>query len=562
MTNRERTRALTLGPRMMLFECTDHESFDQLRDQLQQILTAVTEVGHPSGIREVSLQYVDEIRHPSATTPHDWQRLVVPLAVGLTDLLDVGAQQTAGIAIYELSPHQQLKVNYAAVADGFAVNPNGPLRVAPSEGGPHFRLDLESQWSAPGDDAVPAFDVEPVLVIADELHTPISEAFEGLIQDRLREYFRGNETPDLSPAESSTALPYNADEPAVNVAYAKEIFYPISPTMLNLGDLGLQLLEPRGRFDCLGSPELSDLMARYAEEPIHGQFVFNAQEVERETAPTSKMPTDMIAQLSAMPPVVNSVKQFKVVDDLPSASEMIPWHIHGHWPKLSDEFAANYGAVLQKRYLPQLTLTEQLAAPSFGEQILTARATADSLRVIAQLRQLLAQAVSRYEHLDHTARLERLRETAAVLGKREPLDLLTSLADERGLSWHTISIMLGVSSSAVRKWRRGANVAPENREQIAALVAFFEQVDEIQEPIADVGSWMEMRVREDTMLTRPSSTPPGPGTVGCCFEWMRGYVDATAMLDRFYDSWRERYARDTNFHAVETEAGERAIVPR
>jgi uncharacterized protein (TIGR04255 family) len=193
MTNRERTRALTLGPRMMLFECTDHESFDQLRDQLQQILTAVIEVGHPSGIREVSLQYVDEIRHPGATTPHDWQNLVAPVAVGPTDLLDAGARQTAGIAVYELSPHQQLKVNYAAVADGFAVNPNGPLRVAPSEGGPHFRLDLESQWSAPGDDAVPAFDVEPVLAIADELHTPISEAFERLIQDRLREYFRGND---------------------------------------------------------------------------------------------------------------------------------------------------------------------------------------------------------------------------------------------------------------------------------------------------------------------------------------------------------------------------------
>ena len=51
---------------------------------------------------------------------------------------------------------------------------------------------------------------------------------------------------------------------------------------------------------------------------------------------------------------------------------------------------------------------------------------AGSLRTLAQLRELLAQAVTRYEQLDHTARLERLRETAAALGKREPLDLLTS----------------------------------------------------------------------------------------------------------------------------------------
>ena len=74
---------------MMLYECTDHESFDRLRDQLQQVLIAVTEVGRPSGIRDVSLQYVDEIRYPGATTPGDWQTLVAPAAVGPTNLLDV-----------------------------------------------------------------------------------------------------------------------------------------------------------------------------------------------------------------------------------------------------------------------------------------------------------------------------------------------------------------------------------------------------------------------------------------------------------------------------------------
>ncbi len=73
---------------------------------------------------------------------------------------------------------------------------------------------------------------------------------------------------------------------------------------------------------------------------------------------------------------------------------------------------------------------------------------------------------------------------------------------------------------------------------------------------------MEMPVREDTTLTPALIYAHGPEQRWLLLEWMRGYVDATVMLDRFDESWRERYARDPNFHVVETEAGERAIVPR
>ena len=156
-----------------------------------------------------------------------------------------------GIAIYELSPHQQLRVNYAAAADGFAVNPDGPLRVASSEGGPHFRLDLESQWSAPGDDAVPTFDVESVLAIADELHNPIKEAFECLIQDRLREFSEATMTPDLLPAESAIGHVHSGGELDANVAHDKQISY--RGIMPNMGHFGSHMLGPRGRFDHLGS---------------------------------------------------------------------------------------------------------------------------------------------------------------------------------------------------------------------------------------------------------------------------------------------------------------------
>ncbi len=192
MSNRERTRAVTLGPRMVLLECTDHESFEHLRQLLHEILTAVATVGSPSGLREVSLQYVDEIRHPSASTPAEWNGLILPSAIGAIDLLAIPAQQTAGLAVYQLSEQQQLRVSYNAAQEGFAVDPNGPLRVAHTGSGPHFRIDLESQWNAPAD-SVPPFDVQGLLTIANDLHAPIRDAFEKLIEDPLREYFRGGD---------------------------------------------------------------------------------------------------------------------------------------------------------------------------------------------------------------------------------------------------------------------------------------------------------------------------------------------------------------------------------
>ncbi len=189
-------------------------------------------------------------------------------------------------------------------------------------------------------------------------------------------------------------------------------------------------------------------------------------------------------------------------------------------------------------------------------------AVLDEVASIGMLRDQIAAQAKGYEALDREARLERLRESAAALGRSEPVQLLASLADERGLSWQTISTMLDVSSSAIRKWRRGGSVAPENREQIAGLVAFFEQLEDVGEPIADIGSWMEMRVREDTTLTPAVIYRSGSEHRWLLLEWMRGYLDAAVMLDRFDGAWRERYARDPNFRVVEGAGGERAIVPR
>ncbi len=191
MTSRERTHSLTLGPQMALFQCTDHESFERLEQVLRPILEAVAEHGAPAGLLKAELRYVDEIRHPAVAESHDWTSLVLDSVVGPVGLLDVGARETAGMAVYPLSDRHELRLGYGAVSEGFVIDPEGPLRVKSQGEGPCFRLDFESTWTAQNE-AVPTFDVDRVLDIARELHTPIHDAFEAIIKPDLREHFRGD----------------------------------------------------------------------------------------------------------------------------------------------------------------------------------------------------------------------------------------------------------------------------------------------------------------------------------------------------------------------------------
>lgn len=185
----------------------------------------------------------------------------------------------------------------------------------------------------------------------------------------------------------------------------------------------------------------------------------------------------------------------------------------------------------------------------------------DAMAVSAE-RERITQIAETFELRDQQIRVEHLRERSSQLARRDAKDLLDDLAVERGLSWSTIAAMLGLSPTAIRKWRRGGSVNPENREQLAALVAFFEMLGAIKEPIADVGSWVEMRVREDATITPAQLYAAGPLLRWQLLEWARGYIDAATMLDRFDEDWRTTYRRDADYIVGEGPDGERAIIPR
>jgi uncharacterized protein (TIGR04255 family) len=189
MMNRERTRSVTIGPRIIALEFTDHESFPKLRELLVEVLGALVEVAAPAAMSGVALQYVDEIRHPSVEGARDWRGLLHDSLVGPVDLLDAEVQETSAITVFRLTGAHEVRVVHGASPEGFAVDPNGPLRVDPAGEGPFFRLDIASEWTAPAE-SVPPFTVDGVLDVADQLHAPVREVFENAITEKLREHFR------------------------------------------------------------------------------------------------------------------------------------------------------------------------------------------------------------------------------------------------------------------------------------------------------------------------------------------------------------------------------------
>lgn len=179
-------------------------------------------------------------------------------------------------------------------------------------------------------------------------------------------------------------------------------------------------------------------------------------------------------------------------------------------------------------------------------------------------RRVLADTQGTLTNADRAEREERLRETASLLARRDPRELLEDIASSWGLSWTTIATMLGVSASALRKWRRpSGHMSAENREQVALLSAFLQMLANVKEPIADIGSWMEMRIREDTTL-RPADVYAGSSAgKSLLLDLAAEFLSPLEVLEEFAPDWRTAYQRDPAFEVVDDgPGGERAIVQR
>lgn len=152
----------------------------------------------------------------------------------------------------------------------------------------------------------------------------------------------------------------------------------------------------------------------------------------------------------------------------------------------------------------------------------------------------------------HHEEVEReLDDRAMDLAQQGARTLLEQIGVSWGLSWTSVARMIGVSDTAVRKWRHGAPVTNDNLRQLARLVAFLRLVKE-QNWVTDVAAWLETRIAEAATLT-PADLYPDH--VDLLFELATRRITPHDALERFDPAWRKHYSVDSRLTVVNADDG-------
>lgn len=151
---------------------------------------------------------------------------------------------------------------------------------------------------------------------------------------------------------------------------------------------------------------------------------------------------------------------------------------------------------------------------------------------------------------------ERTTTTAAL----NPRVLLSELSEQWGLSWALIARLGGVSPTAIRKWRRGEPMTPENRRAVARLVAVLELAASHGSPLVEPASWLEMPISDTATLT-PSDLYLAD-RVDLLLDLVCANTSPHQVLSEFDPNWRQNYARDARFEVIEGSDGHPMIAER
>jgi transcriptional regulator with XRE-family HTH domain len=139
--------------------------------------------------------------------------------------------------------------------------------------------------------------------------------------------------------------------------------------------------------------------------------------------------------------------------------------------------------------------------------------------------------------------------------KKSVSGLLEELAGERGMGWSDIAEVVGVSISAIRKWRKGGDASPESRSKLARIAALLDVLEEkglVQDPAA----WMEMDLPLDSgYFIRPLDLYL-EGHVVALIDLAEQRRTVTQMLDQVKPNWR---TNRSDFEVFVDTDGQRSI---
>ena len=143
---------------------------------------------------------------------------------------------------------------------------------------------------------------------------------------------------------------------------------------------------------------------------------------------------------------------------------------------------------------------------------------------------------------------------------QEPLgDLLHEISYNQGLSFELVGMLLGVASGAIRKWRREDRIPLDKKYELAALIAFCQEMGAIEPSIGATSLWLESPLTADSGITPADLSLEGlhKDLLGIA----SGKAEANQVLDKKIPDWRNRFPLDQNHIVIEASDGRRSIVP-
>lgn len=148
--------------------------------------------------------------------------------------------------------------------------------------------------------------------------------------------------------------------------------------------------------------------------------------------------------------------------------------------------------------LPQLT-TARVDRPTAAETVpppKAPRATAESITQVAAPWPRGGLLDVDTTILSRDLLRDQLTERTAMRERESVKELLEVLSD-RGLSWSLLARMLHVSVPAIRKWRLGGGASPQNRRELARVVALLDMLEE-EFRVEDPAAWLEIPLGSTT----------------------------------------------------------------
>ena len=265
-----------------------------------------------------------------------------------------------------------------------------------------------------------------------------------------------------------------------------------------------------------------------------------------------------VGELDYEPQLVNVAVTGIIPRPWQEFGRLVPWHeLRSYRPDVEHVGAGTIGSLL--------TWLVAGAEPVNVNTLITTEATEGGVTSVLPVNtDPIATHREALEHAEHTREAaiadirRRLDQMRAAYAQRSPRDVVVELGDELGIGQLVIGRALGVTPTAVRKWRRGEPARAEHRDQLAKFAALIAYLGDVG--LHDPASWIDIPVSADStlkpldlFLNRRSDLVVLLGA---------GAVDPQDALDEFEPGWRNAFTPDTEYEVVRLSDGSRSVVPR